>query len=88
MISEPVEGQTPRKPVTLLAADDANALAGQVQDALGYDIDTLRWADTDVVMPALTDEACAEIAQSIADAQGRYILLIPDGDGLRVLSHE
>ena len=39
-------------------------------------------------MPALTDEASAQIAQSIADAPGRYILLIPDGDGLRVLSHE
>ena len=87
VISEPVEGQTPRKPVTLLAADDANALAGQIQNALGYGIETLRWADADLVMPALTDEACAEIAQSIADAPGRYILLIPDGDGLRVLSH-
>ena len=29
-----------------------------------------------------------EVAQSIADAPGRYILLIPDGDGLRVLSHD
>ena len=88
MISEPVEGQTPRKHVTLLAADDTNALAGQIQDALGYDIETLRWADIDAAMPALTDEASAQIAQSIADAPGRYILLIPDGEQLRVLSHE
>ena len=88
VISDPVEGQPPRKPVTLLAADDANALVGQIQDALGYDIETLRWADTDVVMPALTDEACAQVAQSIADAPGRYILLIPDGEQLRVLSHD
>ena len=77
VISEPVEGQTPRKPVTLLAADDANALIGQIQDALGYDIDTLRWADADAVMPALTAETAAQVAQSITDAQGRYILIIP-----------
>ena len=88
VISEPVEGQTPRKPVTLLAADDANALIGQIQDALGYDIDTLRWADADAVMPALTAETAAQVAQSITDAQGRYILIIPDGGQLRVLSHD
>ena len=83
-----VEGQPARKPVTLLAGDDSATLAGQIQDALGYDIDTLRWADIDAAMPALTDEACAEIAQSIADAPGSYVLLIPDGGAVRVLSHD
>ena len=83
-----VEGQPARKPVTLLAGDDSATLAGQIQDALGYDIDTLRWADIDAAMPALTDEACVEIAQSIADAPGSYVLLIPDGGAVRVLSHD
>ena len=85
---DPVEGQPPRKHVTLFAADDANALVGQIQDALGYDTDTLRWADADVVMPALTAETAAHLAQSITGARGRYILLIPDGGQLRVLSHD
>ena len=85
---KPVEGQAPRKQVTLLAPADANALVRQIQEAVGYDIDTLRWADADAGAPALTDEACVQIARSISGAPGRYILIIPDGDQLRVLSHD
>lgn len=85
--SDQIEGQPPRKQVTLLAAVDADALVGQIQDALGYDIDKLPWADSDAATPALTDEECAQLAQSIADAPGGYVLLIPDGGTVRVLSH-
>ena len=85
---ELVVSQRPQKPVTLLVTADAGALVAQVQDALGYDIDTLRWADVDAAVPALTDEECARLAQSIADAPGGFVLLIPDGGGLRVLSHD
>lgn len=82
----PVEGGIVRKPVTLLAGDGAT-LAQQLHDALGYEVSLLRWADGDAVTPMLTDEAAAELAQAIADAPGGYILLIPDGERLRVLSH-
>ena len=85
---EPVEGQPSRKQVTLLAAVDADALVAQIQSALDYNIDTLPWADADAAMPALTDEECAQLAQSIADAPGRYVLLIPDAGTVRVLSHD
>ena len=78
----------PRKQVTLLAIADSDALVQQVQGALGYEVSTLLWTDTDAAMPALTDDDCAELAVSIADAEGRYVLLIPDGGGLRVLSHD
>ena len=87
-VLEAAEGQPPRKQVTLLAAVDADALVGQIQDVLGYDIDTLPWADSDAATPALTDEECAHIAQSIADAPGSYVLLIPDTGTVRVLSHD
>ena len=87
-VLEAAEGQPPRKQVTLLAAVDADALVGQIQDSLGYDIDTLPWADSDAATPALTDEECAHIAQSIADAPGSYVLLIPDTGTVRVLSHD
>lgn len=83
-----IGGQPPRKPATLLATVDADALVAQIQSALGYDIDTLRWADSDAAMPALTDEECAQLAQSIADAPGSYVLLIPDDGTVRVLSHD
>ena len=85
---EPVEPQLPRKQVTLLAPADADALVARIQDALGYDIDTLAWADTEVTTPTLTDEECAQLVQSIADAPGGYVLLIPDGGTVRVLSHD
>ena len=87
-ILEAAEGQLPRKQVTLLAAIDSDALVTQIQSALGYDIDTLPWADSDAAMPTLTDEECAQLAQSIADAPGSYVLLIPDAVTVRVLSHD
>ena len=84
---ELAEGQSPRKQVTLLAAA-GGAVARQLQNALGYEISVLRWADTDAFTPALTDEECAQLVQSISDAPGGYALLIPDGAALRVLSHD
>ena len=81
-----IGGQSPGKSVTLLAAD-GGILAQQIRNALGYDIETLRWADADAAMPALTDADCAQLAQAIADAPGRHVLLIPDGRTVRVLSH-
>lgn len=81
------ETQLARKPVTLLAAADSDALVARIQDALGYDIETLRWADSDAAIPTLSDEECAQLAQSIAGAAGSYVLLIPDGGTVRVLSH-
>ena len=83
-----IGGQPPRKHVTLLAAADADALVAQIQSALGYDIDTLPWADADAATPTLTDGECAQLAHSIADAPGRYVLLIPDAGTVRVLSHD
>ena len=83
-----VEGQFSRKQVTLLAAIDSGALVMQIQSALGHDIDTLLWADADAITPTFTDEECAQIAQSIADAPGSYVLLVPDAGTVRVLSHD
>ena len=84
---EAAEGRLPRKEVTLLAAADGEPLMRQIQDALGYEISVVRWADADAATPALTDEACAQVAQAVADAEGSRALLIPDGNSLRVLSH-
>ena len=87
-VLEAAEGQLPRKQVTLLAAVDADALVTQIQSALGYEVSTLRWADADAATPELTDEECTQLAQSIADASGNYVLLIPDAGTVRVLSHD
>ena len=79
--------QPPSKHVTLLAAD-GDTLTQRMRDALGYDIEALRWADAAAVMPALTDEECARIAQAVVDAPGSHALLIPDGGTVRVLSYD
>ncbi len=84
---EPVEGQLLRKQVTLLTTA-GSPVRQQIQAALGYEVSVLRWADADAATPALTDEEAAQLAQSIADVPGSHVLLIPDGERLRVLSHE
>lgn len=79
---------TPTKEVTLLAGGDADALIQGLQTALGYPVTALRWADADAATPTLSSDACAQIAQRVADAPGSCVLLTPDGDDLRVLSYE
>ncbi|MCY3545235.1 MAG: DUF5671 domain-containing protein [Chloroflexi bacterium] len=76
-----------RKQVTLLAPAGSEIVA-PLQDALGYEVQMLLWADTDVATPTLTDDDHARLAQAIAAAPGSRILLVPDGEGLRVLSYE
>ena len=79
---------TPRKEVALLAGGDAEGLARELEAALGYRIATLRWADADADTPTLSDEALALAARRVAEAAGRRVLLMPDGDGLRVVSYD
>ena len=75
------------KQVTLLAPA-GSAIVAPLQDALGYEVEMLLWADTDIATPALTEDDHASIAQAIDAAPGSRVLLIPDGEGLRVLSYE
>lgn len=83
-----MDAPTPAKEVTLLAGGDTDALIKGLQAALGYPVAALRWADADATTPTLSDEACAQIAQRVAEAPGSRVLLAPDGDGLRVLSYD
>ena len=75
------------KQVTLLAPAGSEIVA-PLQDALGYEVQVLLWADTDIATPTLTEDDHASIAQAIDAAPGSRVLLIPDGEGLRVLSYE
>lgn len=79
---------TPRKEVALLAGGDAEGLARELEAALGYRVTALRWADADADTPTLSAEALSLAARQVADAAGRRVLLLPDGDGLRALSYD
>ena len=79
---------TPRKEVALLAGGDAEGLARELEAALGYRVETLRWADADADTPTLSDEALALAARRVAEAAGKRVLLLPDGEGLRALSYD
>lgn len=66
-----------------MARGDAEGLARDLEAALGYRVATLRWADADADTPTLSDAA-----RRVAEAAGRRVLLLPDGDGLRALSYD
>lgn len=85
-----MDAPAPAKEVTLLAGGDADAdaLIQGLQAALGYPVAALRWADADAITPSLSADACAQIAQRVADAHGSRVLLAPEGEGLRVLSYD
>ena len=79
----------PRKDVALLAGGgNADGLARELEAALGYRVAVWRWADADADTPALSDEALASVARRVADAEGGRVLLLPDGDELRVASYD
>ncbi len=79
----------PRKDVALLAGGgNAEGLARELEAALGYRVAVWRWADADADTPALSDEALASVARRVAEAAGGRVLLLPDGDGLRVTSYD
>ena len=87
--SMPAMPAMPRKDVALLAGGgNAEGLARELEAALGYRVAVWRWADADADTPALSEEALALVARRVATAEGGRVLLLPDGDGLRVASYD
>ena len=87
---EPAARGTPgrtRKDVTVLVREDAQAFIRELEASLGYRVSTLSWADPDATMPQIADSLHQELAQRIDDASGVRVLLIPDREGVRVLSY-
>ncbi len=77
-----------RKRVTILTPDRDSALAAGIGDALGYAVREARWSDPEAFAPSLDTEEMARIADEISQSDGSSVLLIPEGDGLRVISHD
>ena len=76
-----------RKEVTVLVNVGGDALVRALETALGYRLAALQWADADASTPDLSEDDLQALARRIGEAVGRNVLLIPDGDGVRVLSY-
>ena len=51
-------------------------------------MEVLRWADAEAIVPSMTDQGLSDLARRVNDALGRRVLLVPDGDGVRVVSYD
>jgi len=76
-----------RKDVSILVNSGGEGFVRSLEGALGYRVTTLRWADPDASLPALSDDDSQSLAQRVTDASGNRVLLIPNGTGVRVLSY-
>ena len=85
---EVIEPAARRKGVSVLVGPGGEAFVRGLEAALGYEVSTLRWADTDADPPDLYEDEYEEIAQRVADAAGSNVLLVADGTEFRVLSYD
>ena len=85
---EPEEAATPRKGVSLLAGADSEPIARALEEALGYEVVLLRWADSAGLPPALEQADFEEMARRIGAAHGANVLVALDETGARIMSYD
>ena len=76
-----------RKRVTLLTAPGGEDAARRIEAALGYRITVAAWRDSDATAPALDEAQAASIVDRVSAAPGENVILVPELDGLRIVSH-
>ena len=76
------------KEVSVLVADDGEALVAGLESALGYGVEVLAWADPDAGAPAQSNADLANVAERVSEAEGSRVLLVPEEGAFRVLSYE
>lgn len=85
---EPESVEAPlSKAVTLLVAVGGEDFADEVEGTLGHRVTRVRWPDADAYVPTLTAEQMEGLREQVTSAPGTSILLVPDADGLRVISY-
>jgi hypothetical protein len=78
----------PRKDVSVLVMEGSMEFVTRLEGVLGYQVTPLLWADDDAMPMILDDTGYELLADRIGAAQGREVILIPEPEGIRVLSHE
>ena len=85
---EPESVEAPlSKAVTLLVAVGGEDFADEVEGTLGHRVTRVRWPDADAYVPTLTAEQMEGLREQVTSAPGTSVLLVPDADGLRVISY-
>ena len=85
---EEPEAATPRKGVSLLAGAGSEPIARALEEALGYEVVLLTWADSAGLPPVLGQADFEEMARRIGAAPGANVLVALDETGARIMSYE
>ncbi|MCH8207147.1 MAG: hypothetical protein IH956_09100 [Chloroflexi bacterium] len=86
-VLQPLE-RSRRKGVSVLVGPGGEPFVRGLETALGYEVSTLSWADSEAEPPDLYEDEYEQIAQRIAAAAGSNVLLVADGADVRVLSYD
>ena len=85
---EPETAAPPRKGVSLLAGAGSEPIVRALEEALGYEVTLLRWADPAGLPPALEQADLEEMARRIGAAPGGNVLVALDETGARIMSYD
>ena len=83
---EPAAALIPKSVMLLVAAGGEN-MADEVEGALGYGVTRSKWQDPDAFVPTLSAEQVEQLPERVTSAPGTSVLLVPDADGIRVISY-
>ncbi len=78
----------PHKDVSVLVMESSMGFVTRLEEVLGYRITPLLWADEDAIPMSLEDAGYEMLADRIGATDGREVFLIPEAEGIRVLSHD
>ena len=74
--------------MSLLAGAGSEPIARALEEALGYEVVLLRWADPAGLPPALEQADFEEMARRIGAAPGANVLVALDETGARIMSYD
>ncbi len=83
-----IEPELPRKAVSVLAGPGSEPIARGLEEALGYGVVLLRWADSAGLPPVPEQADFEEMARRIGASPGANVLVALDETGLRVMSYD
>lgn len=83
----PAKARQAAKTVTVLAGPGDGAAVQAIETALGYEVEQMVSADASVRLPALSQADAEALAQQVGAAPAAKVLLVPDGNKVRVLPY-